>query len=52
MIEVLSLLSMALERASARAMTIVSRGELAALGDAQYGLTPVGTGPYMVTSHK
>lgn len=46
-----SFLTKALERASGRAMTIVSRGALDALGTAQYGLTPVGTGPYMVTGH-
>ena len=47
-----SFLTKALERASGRAMTIVSRGGLEALGTAQYGLTPVGTGPFMVTSHQ
>ena len=47
-----SFLTKALERASGRAMTIVSRGGLEALGTAQYGLTPVGTGPFMVTEHK
>lgn len=47
-----SFLTKALERASGRAMTIVSRGGLEALGTAQYGLTPVGTGPYMITSHQ
>lgn len=46
-----SFLTKALERASGRAMTIVSRGGLEALGSAQYGVTPVGTGPFMVTSH-
>ena len=33
-------------------MTIVSRGGLEALGTAQYGLTPVGTGPFKVTEHQ
>lgn len=47
-----SFLTKALERASGRAMTIVSRGGLDALGTAQYGLTPVGTGPYKITSHQ
>ncbi|NNK78527.1 MAG: ABC transporter substrate-binding protein [Litoreibacter sp.] len=47
-----SFLTKALERASGRAMTIVSRGGLEALGTAQYGLTPVGTGPYKITSHQ
>ena len=39
------------ERASGRALSIVSRGGLDALGTAQYGLTPVGTGPFKVTEH-
>jgi peptide/nickel transport system substrate-binding protein len=39
------------ERASGRAMTIVSRGALEELGAAQYGLTPVGTGPFRVVEH-
>ena len=47
-----SFLTKALERSSGRAMTIVSRGGLEALGTAQYGLTPVGTGPYQITSHQ
>ncbi len=47
-----SFLTKALERASGRAMTIVSRGALESLGTAQYGLTPVGTGPYKVIEHK
>ena len=33
-------------------MTIVSRGALEELGEAQYGLTPVGTGPFRVTGHQ
>jgi peptide/nickel transport system substrate-binding protein len=32
-------------------MTIVSRRALEKLGEAQYGLTPVGTGPFRVTAH-
>jgi ABC-type transport system substrate-binding protein len=47
-----SLLTKTLERSSGRAMTIVSRGALEELGEAQYGLTPVGTGPFRVTSHQ
>lgn len=47
-----SFLTKTLERASGRAMTIVSRGALEELGEAQYGLTPVGTGPFRVTSHQ
>ena len=41
-----------LERSSGRAMTIVSRGALDKMGAAQYGLTPVGTGPFRVTFHQ
>jgi ABC-type transport system substrate-binding protein len=47
-----SLLTKTLERSSGRAMTIVSRGGLEQLGPAQYGLTPVGTGPFRVTGHQ
>jgi ABC-type transport system substrate-binding protein len=47
-----SFLTKTLERASGRAMTIVSRGALESMGTAQYGLTPVGTGPFRVTFHK
>ena len=47
-----SFLTKALERASGRAMTIVSRGAIEKLGLAQYGLTPVGTGAYKVTEHE
>ena len=39
------------ERASGRALTIVSRRALEELGEAQYGLTPVGTGPFRVAEH-
>lgn len=46
-----SFLTKTLERASGRAMTIVSRGGLEQLGASQYGLTPVGTGPFRVVSH-
>jgi peptide/nickel transport system substrate-binding protein len=47
-----SFLPKTLERASGRAMTIVSRGALEAMGAADYGLTPVGTGPFKVTEHQ
>ena len=47
-----SFLTKALERASGRAMTIVSRGALNSLGAEQYGLTPVGTGPFKVVKHQ
>jgi ABC-type transport system substrate-binding protein len=46
-----SFLTKTLERSSGRAMTIVSRGGLESLGAPQYGLTPVGTGPFRVTEH-
>jgi ABC-type transport system substrate-binding protein len=47
-----SFLPKTLERSSGRAMTIVSRGGLEKLGESQYGLTPVGTGPFKVTGHQ
>lgn len=47
-----SFLVKTLERASGRAVTIVSRGGLEKLGEAQYGLTPVGTGPFICTFHQ
>ena len=47
-----SFLTKALERASGRAMTIVSRGALDKMGLDQYGLAPVGTGPFRVASHR
>ncbi len=46
-----SFMTKTLERSSGRAMTIVSRGGLESLGAPQYGLTPVGTGPFRVTEH-
>jgi ABC-type transport system substrate-binding protein len=39
------------ERASGRALTIVNRRALEEMGEAQYGLTPVGTGPFRVIEH-
>lgn len=47
-----SFLTKALERASGRAMTIVSRGALEEMGTAKYGLMPVGTGPFRITEHQ
>jgi len=47
-----SLLVKTLERSSGRAMTIVSRGAIESMGLQQYGLTPVGTGPFRVTDHQ
>lgn len=47
-----SLLVKTLERASGRAMTIVSRGAIESMGAADYGIQPVGTGPFRITEHK
>lgn len=47
-----SFLVKTLERASGRAMTIVSRGAIEEMGLDQYGLMPVGTGPFRVTEHQ
>ncbi len=47
-----SLLFKTLERSSGRAMTIVSRGALEQMGTSQYGLTPVGSGPFRITDHQ
>ena len=47
-----SFLPKTLERSSGRAMTIVSRGALESMGPSDYGLRPVGTGPFMVTGHQ
>ncbi len=47
-----SFLTKTLERASGRAMTIVSRGALAKMGTSNYGLAPVGTGPFKVVEHQ
>ncbi|HRW03603.1 MAG TPA: ABC transporter substrate-binding protein [Caldilineaceae bacterium] len=47
-----SLLTKTLERSSGRAMTIVSQKAIEELGLEQYGLTPVGTGPFRVTEHQ
>ncbi|PJF39532.1 MAG: ABC transporter substrate-binding protein, partial [Chloroflexi bacterium] len=47
-----SLLVKTLERSSGRAMTIVNGRAIEEMGLEQYGLTPVGTGPFMVTEHQ
>ena len=47
-----SFLTKTLERSSGRAMTIVSRRALEEMGDAGYGLAPVGTGPFRITFHE
>ncbi|VAW14123.1 ABC transporter, substrate-binding protein (cluster 5, nickel/peptides/opines) [hydrothermal vent metagenome] len=47
-----SFLTKTLERASGRAMTIVSRGALETMGTSDYGLAPVGTGPFKVVQHQ
>ena len=46
-----SFLGKTLERSSGRAMGIVSRGALASMGDQEYALKAVGTGPFKVTAH-
>jgi peptide/nickel transport system substrate-binding protein len=47
-----SLLVKTLERSSGRAMTMVNQRAIEEMGLEQYGLTPVGTGPFMVTEHQ
>lgn len=47
-----SFLVKTLERASGRAMTIVCKGALESMGTSEYGLKPVGTGPFKVTRHE
>ncbi len=47
-----SFLTKTLERSSGRAMTIVCRGALESMGESQYGLTPVGTGPFKIIEHQ
>jgi ABC-type transport system substrate-binding protein len=47
-----SLLVKTLERSSGRAMTIVNKRALEEMGTDQYGLTPVGTGPFKVVEHQ
>lgn len=46
-----SFLVKALERSSGRAMTIVNQRAIEEMGLQDYGLSPVGTGPFMVTKH-
>ena len=47
-----SLLVKTLERSSGRAMTIVNQRAIEEMGAADYGLAPVGTGPFQVTKHE
>jgi ABC-type transport system substrate-binding protein len=47
-----SLLVKTLERSSGRAMTMVNARAIEEMGLEQYGLTPIGTGPFMVTEHQ
>jgi ABC-type transport system substrate-binding protein len=47
-----SFLVKTLERSSGRAMTIVSKGALESMGESEYGLKAVGTGPFRVTEHQ
>lgn len=46
-----SFLTKTTERASGRVLSIVSKRALEEMGDAAYGLAPVGTGPFKITSH-
>ncbi|MEZ4861266.1 MAG: ABC transporter substrate-binding protein [Caldilineaceae bacterium] len=47
-----SLLVKTLERSSGRAMTIVSQKALGEMSAADYGLKPIGTGPFKVVDHQ
>jgi ABC-type transport system substrate-binding protein len=47
-----SLLVKTLERSSGRAMTIVNRRAIEEMGESDYGLRPVGTGPFRVVEHQ
>jgi peptide/nickel transport system substrate-binding protein len=47
-----SFLTKTLERSSGRAMTIVSGRAIEEMGLSDYGLAPVGTGPFKVVSHQ
>ena len=47
-----SFLTKTTERASGRALTIVNQRALEEMGPEQYGLMPVGTGPYKVVDHQ
>ena len=47
-----SLLVKTLERSSGRAMTIVCKSALEKMGNSEYGLKAVGTGPFKVTEHQ
>jgi len=47
-----SFLTKTLERSSGRAMTIVNARAIEEMGLSDYGLAPVGTGPFKVVSHQ
>ena len=47
-----SFLTKTTERASGRALTIVNQRALEEMGPEQYGLMPVGTGPFKVVEHQ
>lgn len=47
-----SLLTKTLQRSFGRAMTIVNQRAIDEMGEAGYGLAPIGTGPFRVTSHQ
>jgi ABC-type transport system substrate-binding protein len=47
-----SFLVKVLERSSGRAMAIVNQRAIKEMGESNYGLMPVGTGPFKVTAHQ
>jgi len=47
-----SLLTKTLQRSFGRAMTIVNKRAIDEMGESGYGLAPVGSGPFRVTSHQ
>lgn len=47
-----SLLTKTLQRSFGRAMTIVNGRAIDEMGEAGYGLAPIGTGPFRVTAHQ
>jgi ABC-type transport system substrate-binding protein len=47
-----SFLTKTLERSSGRAMTIVNGRALEEMGESDYGMAPVGTGPFKVVEHQ
>lgn len=47
-----SFLTKTLERSSGRAMTIINGRALEEMGESDYGMAPVGTGPFKVVEHQ